>query len=322
MNKNTIRILAIFIAILFVGIAIWALFPEKEILQGEIEAKTVNVSSKIPGRVTHLYVEKGQFVKKGDILAELDTPELSAKQEQILAKIDAASAMQNKVFNGTRQEAVLAAKSKMEEAKAGYEISKKTDLRLQNLYKEGVISAQKADESKARLNASYNLYLAAKSSYEMLANGNRYEDKEIATASVNQAKGALKEIDSYLKENKLTATIDGEVSEVSAEEGELVGTGYPIVVLNDSSKMWATFNVRETLLSKLKQNSIVKADIPALEIKNAEMKITMIAVRGNYATYKATRAKGEYDIKTFEVRATPVSNIEGLKPGMSVILKM
>lgn len=321
MDKK-IKILIVVVVIAFVGIVIWALFPEKEILQGEIEAKTVNVSSKIPGRITKLAVEKGQFVKKGDLLAELDTPELSAKQEQVLAKIDAASAVQEKVYNGSRQEAVLAAKSKMEEAKAGYEISKKTDLRLQNLYKEGVISAQKADESKARLQASYNLYLAAKSAYEMLANGNRYEDKEVARASVNQAKGALKEIDSYLKENKLIAPIDGEVSEISAEEGELAGTGYPIVVLNDSSKMWATFNVRETLLSKLKQGSEIKADIPALELKNVKMKISLIAVRGNYATYKATRAKGEYDIKTFEVRAVPVEKIDGLKPGMSVILKM
>lgn len=321
MDKK-IKILIAVVVIAFVGIVIWALFPEKEILQGEIEAKTVNVSSKIPGRITKLAVEKGQFVRKGDVLAELDTPELSAKQEQILAKIDAASAVQEKVYNGSRQEAVLAAKSKMEEAKAGYEISKKTDLRLQNLFKEGVISAQKADESKARLQASYNLYLAAKSTYEMLANGNRYEDKEVARASVNQAKGALKEIDSYLKENKLIAPIDGEVSEISAEEGELAGTGYPIVVLNDSSKMWATFNVRETLLSKLKQGSEIKADIPALELKNVKMKISLIAVRGNYATYKATRAKGEYDIKTFEVRAVPVERIDGLKPGMSVILKM
>ena len=321
MDKK-IKILIAVVVIAFVGIVIWALFPEKEILQGEIEAKTVNVSSKIPGRITKLAVEKGQFVRKGDVLAELDTPELSAKQEQILAKIDAASAVQEKVYNGSRQEAVLAAKSKMEEAKAGYEISKKTDLRLQNLFKEGVISAQKADESKARLQASYNLYLAAKSTYEMLANGNRYEDKEVARASVNQAKGALKEIDSYLKENKLIAPIDGEVSEISAEEGELAGTGYPIVVLNDSSKMWATFNVRETLLSKLKQGSEIKADIPALDLKNVKMKISLIAVRGNYATYKATRAKGEYDIKTFEVRAVPVEKIDGLKPGMSVILKM
>ncbi|MGN0005833.1 MAG: HlyD family secretion protein [Candidatus Gastranaerophilaceae bacterium] len=321
MDKK-IKILIAVVVIAFVGIVIWALFPEKEILQGEIEAKTVNVSSKIPGRITKLAVEKGQFVRKGDVLAELDTPELSAKQEQILAKIDAASAVQEKVYNGSRQEAVLAAKSKMEEAKAGYEISKKTDLRLQNLFKEGVISAQKADESKARLQASYNLYLAAKSTYEMLANGNRYEDKEVARASVNQAKGALKEIDSYLKENKLIAPIDGEVSEISAEEGELAGTGYPIVVLSDSSKMWATFNVRETLLSKLKQGSEIKADIPALDLKNVKMKISLIAVRGNYATYKATRAKGEYDIKTFEVRAVPVEKIDGLKPGMSVILKM
>lgn len=321
MDKK-IKILIAVVVIAFVGIVIWALFPEKEILQGEIEAKTVNVSSKIPGRIIRLAVEKGQFVKKGDVLAELDTPELSAKQEQVLAKIDAASAVQEKVYNGSRQEAVLAAKSKMEEAKAGYEISKKTDFRLQNLYKEGVISAQKADESKAKLQASYNLYLAAKSAYEMLSNGNRYEDKEVARASVNQAKGALKEIDSYLKENKLIAPIDGEVSEISAEEGELAGTGYPIVVLNDSSKMWATFNVRETLLSKLKQGSEIKADIPALELKNVKMKISLIAVRGNYATYKATRAKGEYDIKTFEVRAVPVEKIDGLKPGMSVILKM
>lgn len=321
MDKK-IKLLIIFIIIVFTGLVIWALFPEKEILQGEIEAKTVNVSSKIPGRITSIYVEKGDFVKKGYILAELDTPELLAKQEQVLAKVNAASATQEKVYNGVRKEALFTAESKMNEAKAGYEIAQKTNLRLQNLFKEGVISAQKADEAKAKTDACRNLYLAAKSAYEMMLNGSRYEDKKIAEETLNQAKGALKELDVYLKENKLIAPIDGEVSEISAEEGELVGTGYPIIILNDSNKMWATFNVKETLLSSLKQNSQIYADIPALNLKNVEMKISMIAVRGNYATFKATRAKGEYDIKTFEVRAVPVKKIDGLKPGMSVILKI
>ncbi len=320
--KHKIKLLIITLIVVVSALALLAFWPEKEILQGEAEAKTINLSSKIPGRVLIISVNKGDVVKEGDVLVEIDTPELNAKQNQIQAKLDAASAMHDKAYNGSRSETVAAARSKMLEAKAGYEIAQKTNVRMQNLFKDGVVSAQKADESKARLDASYNLYLAAKSTYEMAVNGARAEDKNIATANVNQALAAVEEIDSYVRENKIVAPIDGEVSEISAEEGELIGTGYPIIVLNDYKNMWATFNVRENLLKDFKQGTEFLADIPALGLKDVPFTVTYVAVRGNYATYKATRARGEYDLKTFEVRAVPVEIPNGFKPGMSVIIRM
>ena len=167
--KHKIKLLIITLIVVVSALALLAFWPEKEILQGEAEAKTINLSSKIPGRVLVISVNKGDVVKEGDILVEIDTPELNAKQNQIQAKLDAASAMHDKAYNGSRSETVAAARSKMLEAKAGYEIAQKTNVRMQNLFKDGVVSAQKADESKARLDASYNLYLAAKSTFSALS---------------------------------------------------------------------------------------------------------------------------------------------------------
>lgn len=273
------------------------------ILQGEVDTKTVDLSSKVVGRVLKINVEKGDSVKKGDVLIELDTPEINAKAEQADAMLALAMAQQAKVNNGTREEQIGM-------AKANFDVAKKTYDRMNRLHKEGVIPTQKLDEATAK-------YQAAKEQYTMLVNGAQNEDKLSAAANVKRARGANAEVSSYLKENKIVAPIDGIVTEITVEEGELVGAGSPIVTIVDNSDCWVTFNLREDLLSKVKNGTELDVNIPAVGDKPVKVKVNYISVMGNFANWRATKAKGEFDMKTFEVRAIPMEPQNDLRAGMS-----
>ncbi len=273
------------------------------ILQGEVDTKTVDLSSKVVGRVLKINVQKGDSVKKGDVLIELDTPEINAKAEQADAVLALAMAQQAKVNNGTREEQIGM-------AKANFDVAKKTYDRMNRLHNEGVIPTQKLDEATAK-------YQAAKEQYTMLVNGAQKEDKLSAAANVKRARGANAEVSSYLKENKIVAPMDGVVTEITVEEGELVGAGSPIVTIVDNSDCWVTFNLREDLLSKVKNGTEFDVNIPAVGDKPVKVKVNYISVMGNFANWRATKAKGEFDMKTFEVRAIPTEPQNDLRAGMS-----
>ena len=273
------------------------------ILQGEVDTKTVDLSSKVVGRVLKINVQKGDSVKKGDVLIELDTPEINAKVEQADAMLALAMAQQAKVNNGTREEQIGM-------AKANFDVAKKTYDRMNRLHKEGVIPTQKLDEATAK-------YQAAKEQYTMLVNGAQNEDKLSAAANVKRARGANAEVSSYLKENKIVAPMDGIVTEITVEEGELVGAGSPVVTIVDNSDCWVTFNLREDLLSKVKNGTEFDVNIPAVGDKPVKVKVNYISVMGNFANWRATKAKGEFDMKTFEVRAIPIEPQNDLRAGMS-----
>ena len=275
------------------------------LLQGEVEVKTVDLSSKLTGRVLKINVKKGDTVKKGDVLIELDTPEIDAKAEQVNATLALALAQQDKVNNGARSEQIAM-------AKASYDLAKKTYDRLNRLHKEGVIPTQKLDEAQAK-------YQAAKDNYNMLVTGSRVEDKASAMANVKRAQGANAEVNSYLKENKIVSPIDGVITEITVEEGELVGAGYPIVTVVDNNDCWVTFNLREDLFTKIKNGTELNVKIPAVGKDIIKFRVNYISVMGNFATWRATKAKGDFDMKTFEVRAVPVEPINDLRAGMSAL---
>ena len=119
----------------------------------------------------------------------------------------------------------------------------------------------------------------------------------------------------------LTASADGEVTEIFPQIGELVGTGAPIMNVALMDDMWVSFNVREDHLSLFKMNGTVKAVIPALGNKPVELRVYFLRDLGSYAAWKATKTTGQFDMKTFEVKASPVKAVEGLRPGMSVLLE-
>ena len=297
-----------------------ALGRDPEIIQGEMEVEEYRVSGKVPGRILELRAKEGDFVKAGDTLAIIEAPEVAAKMVQAQSAVDAASAMDQMAQNGARKEQIQAAAQLLEQAKAGLEIAEKSYNRMKALYEEEVVSAQKFDEAEAMYKSAQAQVKAARSQYEMAVNGARVEERRAASATVGQARGAVLEVNSYIQETVQVAQMAGEVTDVYPKVGELVGTGTPIMSIALMDDQWATFNIREDQLKDLKVGAEITVKIPALD-KETKMKVTSMKDKGSFAVWKATKASGQYDQKTFEVKARPTEMIEGIRPGMSVILK-
>lgn len=293
-----------------------------ETIQGEVETSDYRVSSKVPGRVLEIRVEEGDFVHKGDTLAILEAPEVSAKMDQASALYEAAQALDEKAHNGAQKEQIQGAYEMWQKAKAGLEVAEKSYKRVSNLFEGGVISEQKRDEAKAQYEAMVATEKAAQAQYEMAKNGARAEDKKAAGAKVKQAAGAISEVTSYVHETVLLAMEDGEVTEIFPELGELVGSGAPIMNVAMTGKVWMTFNVREDYLPGMTVGKELEAYLPAYD-KTVKVRISRVKSVGNFAVWKATKASDGYDLKMFEVRAVPAdgASLENVRSGMTVILK-
>ena len=301
-------------------VGFFALRKGPEIVQGQAEVTEYRVSSKVPGRILEFRVKEGQAVHAGDTLALLEAPDVQAKLEQARAAQAAAQAQNAKALKGARQEQIQAAYELWQKAKAGLEIAEKSYKRVKNLHDEGVMSAQKLDEVTAQRDAARATEKAAKAQYDMAVNGAEREDKAAAAALVERAKGAVAEVESYIRETYLIAQTDGEVAEIFPQPGELVGTGAPIINIAIVEDLWVTFNVREDLLQGLTVGTEFEAYAPALD-RNIRLKVYHMKDLGTYAAWKATKTTGQYDLKTFEVKAAPQEPVEGLRAGMSVILE-
>ena len=321
-HNNILLAVAGFIAVVIIVaiIGFLALDRDPDIIQGQVEVTEYRVSSKVPGRILELRVSEGDYVKAGDTLAIIDAPEVRAKMEQARSAENAAAALELKAQNGARKEQIQGAYSVLQQAKAGYEIAEKSYQRIQRLYDEGVMSAQKRDEVYANYKAMEAQMKAAQSQYDMAVNGARMEDKMAAAAQVGRAKGAVQEVNSYIHETVQIAQKEGEVSNIYPKVGELVGTGSPIMSIAVMDDMWGTFNVREDQLNGMQVGSEFTVFVPAFN-KDVKMKVYYLKDQGSYAVWKATKSNGQYDLKTFEVKARPVEKLDGLRPGMSLIIK-
>ena len=297
-----------------------ALGRDPEVIQGEMEVEEYRVSGKVPGRILELRVKEGDLVKAGDTLAIIEAPEVEAKMVQARNAADAASAIAQMAQNGARKEQVQAAAQLYEQAKAGLEIAEKSYNRMKKLYEEEVISAQKFDEAEAMYKSAQAQVKAAKSQYDMAVNGARAEERRAASATAGQARGAVQEVQGYVRETVQIAQMAGEVTDVFPKVGELVGTGTPIMSIAVMDDQWAAFNIREDQLKDIKVGQEITVRIPAID-KEAKMKVTSMKDKGSFAVWKATKASGQYDQKTFEVKARPTEAMKDIRPGMSVILK-
>ena len=308
------------VVVIVAVIGLIVLDRDPDIIQGQVEVSEYRVSSKVPGRILELRVKEGDYVKAGDTLAILDAPEVRAKMEQAQSAQSAAAALELKAQNGARKEQIQGAFSVLQQAKAGFEIAEKSYNRVQRLFDEGVMSAQKRDEAFASYKAMEAQMKAAQSQYDMAVNGARMEDKMAATAQVGRAKGAVQEVNSYIHETVQIAQKEGEVTDVYPKVGELVGTGSPIMSIAMMDDMWGTFNVREDQLNGMQVGTEFSVFVPAFN-KEVKMKVYHLKDQGSFAVWKATKANGQYDLKTFEVKARPVEKLEGLRPGMSLVIK-
>jgi HlyD family secretion protein len=316
-----IAFLTLLLVIAVVSLIGWiVLKPAPVVLQGQAEAKEVRVSGKVPGRIEKFFTSEGMAVNEGDTLLLLSSPELDAKLIQATSAEEAANAQSIKAKKGARAEQIAGAYELWQKAEVGVSLAKKTFDRVQNMFNDGVVPAQKRDEAEANYQAAIATAKAAKSQHDMAVNGAEQEDKVAAAALVNRAKGAVSEVEAYKAETMLLAPITGEVSDIFPEQGELVGSGAPIMNIVDLTDIWFVFNVREDQLTNIRMNSEFTGTVPALGNKIFKLKVNYIKAMASYANFKPTKNNGGFDVKTFEVHAKPVTPIDGLRPGMSILV--
>lgn len=294
--------------------------PRPRLLQGEVDTRKISVSAKIPGRVEEMPAEEGVRVKKGDVIAVLDSPQLQAKRQQAGAAREAAGAQRDKAEGGAREEQIRMAQSQWLQAQAGAELAGKSFARVERLFNDGVVPAQRRDEVQAQRDMARKLVEAAKAQYDMALNGAQEEDRRAAQALVNQAAGAVSEVESLITEARVLAPMDGEIVEQIVSLGELAAAGMPIVTMINPDDCWVTFSVREDWLGGMKLGDRLTGRVPALNGAEVGMEVSYLAPLGDFATWRATNIAGGFDLKTFEVRARPVTPAEGLRPGMSVVV--
>lgn len=322
-NKTLMGAFAIVVVVVALLAIAGFLFLNKpdEIIEGQADATAVRISGKLPGRVVDLYVEEGDMVKAGDTLVHIHSSLADAKLVQAMGMETAAKAMNRKVDAGTRSQIIQSAYDLWQQARSAESITKKTYDRMQTLYSEGVMSEQKRDEAKAAYDAAVAASSAAKSQYELAKQGAQSEDKESAAAMVDVAKGGVGEVQALLEDQYLTAPCDGQIDVVYPHVGELVSLGAPIMSLLKIQDKWITFNVREEYLQDMTLGKEIEVMIPALGRKETKAKIYYIRDLGSYATWHATKTTGDWDSKTFEVKARPTEQLHDLRPGMTVIYK-
>ncbi|MBQ0115983.1 MAG: efflux RND transporter periplasmic adaptor subunit [Bacteroidales bacterium] len=323
-DKALLAAIGVFIiAIAFIGVlGLIFIKPPKEITQGQADCEVVRVSGKLPGRIVKFYVSEGDYVHKGDTLVSIYSSTADAKLHQAKSMQNVASATNQKAENGTRSELKNSAYNLWQQAIAAENITQKTYQRMQNLFDQGVVTEQKRDEAKAAYDAAVAATKAAKSQYDMAVNGAQAEDKAASRSMVDAAHGSVMEVESLLEDQYLLAPCDGEVSEIYPHVGELVSIGAPVMSISVTDDIWVSFNVREEMLPTLPMGKEINVTIPAINADSVvKLKIFHVRDMGSYAVWNATKAYGQYDSKTFEIKARPLTRIEGLRPGMSVLLQ-
>lgn len=301
------------------GIMLWlATVPPPLTVQGEVSADRVDISARVAGRVKKLVANVGDTVERGAVIAELDNPQFVAALAAAQAALQVAKADLNRV-NSTRPETITARKAELAAAEADVTLSQETFNRQAQLARSGNAPQARLDEATRNLEAAIRKRESAEAGLQLAIKGASDEERALAAAQVKQAEAALGQRTTDITELTIHAPISGQVVTRVAEIGENFSAGAPLLSLIDMNNLWFTFNLREDLLAGLKIGDLFAISVPALKSSTINLRVTLINVQGQYATWRATRATGDFDLRTFEVRAVPTQAVDGLRPGMSAI---
>ncbi len=318
------RIPSIIVGIVVAAVAalsLWYLVRGEPLLvQGEADATRLDIAARVDGRVAEIPVGRGQNVAAGAVLVKIDNPETIAKNEQALAAKGVAEAQLANINAGTRAEVIAARKAALERAQSGVVLAQKTYDRVSQLAERGNAPIARLDQVTDALHESQRAVDQAQSAYEQAVNGYTKEEREIAVANVGKAVADLKAVQSIIDQMVVYAPVAAQVYQRNVEPGEYVSPGVPLITLIDLDDLWIHFDLREDLVRTLKVGDRFGVRVPALADRRITVEVKLIATKGEYASWRATRSTGDFDLRTFSVRAYPVEKVPELRPGMSAYL--
>lgn len=318
MKKKTLFTLLLMLAAIALAILFRA-HNQDLLLQGEVDAPEVIVASKAKGRVVERLIERGDDVKSGQLIIQLDSPELMAQLRSAQATRDEAKAQLELSLHGTREESIRNLRANMAQAEAQYRNAQNDYNRNLSVAGKGYISKSELDASRRSRDTAFQQVQAAKANLDEGINGDRVEQRQQYAAALRAAEENLLQIQAQSDDLQVKAPVDGEVGPIPAEVGELLNAGSPLVTLIRVPDAYFVFNLREDILAHVRKGDKVKLRVPALKDKMIDTEVRYIAPLGDYATKRATRATGDFDLKTFEVRLYPSQPVDGLRPGMSTL---
>lgn len=316
------RVAVIIVATAAIGAAaLWSMTRPNELLvQGEVDATRIDLAARASGRVSDVLVDFGDRVKAGDILVQLDSPQLTAGLATSKAALGVAEANRDLAFS-TRPETIRAREAELAKARADAEFAQTSFDRVARLQATSAVSVQSRDDASNKLGAALRGVEAAEANLELARNGNSPEQRDVAKAQVEQAKASVEQTETDIAELTVRSSIDGQITARMAEPGKNFAAGTPLMSVVDIDNAWFTFNLREDLLNGVKIGDILKVQVPSLGPDTMDAKVTAINALGSYANWRATKATGDFDLRTFSIRAVPTQKHETLRPGMSAIVR-
>jgi HlyD family secretion protein len=285
-----------------------------------VDATRLDIAARVDGRVADIPVERGENIAAGAVLVRIDNPETLAKHEQALAAKVVADAQLANIKAGTRAEVIAARKAALERAQASVILAQKTYDRISQLAEHGNAPQARLDQATDTLHESQRATDQAKSAYEQAVNGYTAEERQISAANVQKAVADIAAVQSVIDQMVITAPVASQVYKRNVEPGEYVSPGVPLVTLIDLNDLWIHFDLREDLVKTLKIGDRFDVRIPALADRRITVEVKLIATKGEYASWRATRATGDFDLRTFAIRAYPVEKVPELRPGMSAYM--
>jgi HlyD family secretion protein len=319
------RIPSIIVAVVIAAVASLSIYylvrGQPLLVQGEVDATRFDIAARVDGRVGEVAVLRGQNVNAKAVLVRIDNPETVAKHEQAVAAKVVADAQLANINVGTRPEVIAARKAALERAQAALVLAQQTHERVRQLAERGNAPQARLDQTTDALHESERAVDQAKSAYEQAVNGYTKEEREIAAANVGKALADIKAVQAIIDQMVVYAPVASQVYQRNVEPGEFVSPGVPLVTLIDLSDLWIHFDLREDLVKTLKVGDRFDVRVPALGDRQITIEVKLIATKGEYASWRATRATGDFDLRTFSIRAYPVDNMPELRPGMSAYLE-
>lgn len=301
-----------------VGLSLWYLVqPQPIIVQGEADARRIDIAARVDGRVGERPVERGQSVRAGDLLLAIDNPQLLTKLAETEAARAVAAADLARIRTGTRAETVTARRAALASAEAGLKLQRQNYERTRQLAEKDFATGQRLDEATASQDIAQRWLEQAKASLDEAVAGYTIEERGVAEAALARAEAAIVTLKAQVAELRVVAPAAAQIYQLGVERGEYVSPGVPLLSLVDLSDVWLRFDLREDLVKRLKIGDRVAVRIPALGDRAIPVEVRTVATRGEYAGWRATRATGDFDLRTFEVRAYPVEALSALRPGMS-----
>src|SRR5258705_13621529 len=309
------------VAAIVVALSVFYLLrPEPLLVQGEADATRLDIAARVDGRVKEIPVERGQNVPAGAVVVRIDNPETLAKHGQMKAAMAVAEAQLANVLAGTGGETIAAGKAELERAQAALVLAQKTFDRTNTLTEQGNAPQARLDQVTDTLHESERAVDQAKSAYDQAVNGYTKEERDIARTNVEKANADIQAVQSLVDQLEVYAPVGSQVYQRNVEPGEYVSPGVPLVTLIDLADVWIHFDLREDLVKSLKVGDRFDVRIPALDNRPVAVEVKLIATKGEYASWRATRASGDFDLRTFSIRAYPVQTVPELRPGMSAYL--